>query len=51
MISLDRLDGRALRVGHRGAPALVPENTLRSFAAALDHGMDMVEFDVLALPE
>ena len=49
MISLDRIDGRALRIGHRGAPVLAPENTLRSFAAALDHGMDMVELDVLSL--
>ena len=49
MISLDRLDGRALRIGHRGAPTLAPENTLPSFAAALDHGMDMVELDVIAL--
>ena len=51
MISLDRIDGRVLRIGHRGAPVLAPENTLRSFAAALDHGMDMVELDVLALPD
>jgi glycerophosphoryl diester phosphodiesterase len=51
MIALERLDGRALRIGHRGAPALAPENTLRSFAAALDHGMDMVELDALALPD
>jgi glycerophosphoryl diester phosphodiesterase len=50
MIALERQDGRALRIGHRGAPALAPENTLRSFAAALDHGMDMVELDVLAVP-
>lgn len=49
MISLERPDGRVLRIGHRGAPALAPGNTLRSFAAALDHGMDMVELDVLAL--
>ncbi len=49
MISLDRVDGRVLRIGHRGAPLLAPENTLRSFAAALDHGMDMVELDVLEL--
>jgi glycerophosphoryl diester phosphodiesterase len=51
VISLDRIDGRALRIGHRGAPVLAPENTLRSFAAALDHGMDLVELDVLALPD
>ena len=51
MIALVRRDGRALRIGHRGAPAFAPENTLRSFAAALDRGMDMVELDVLALPD
>jgi glycerophosphoryl diester phosphodiesterase len=50
VLALDRTDVRALRIGHRGAPALAPENTLRSFAAALDRGMDMVELDVLALP-
>ena len=51
MISLERIDGRVLRIGHRGAPVLAPENTLPSFTAALDHGMDMVELDVLALPD
>ena len=49
MLALERIDGRALRIGHRGAPLLAPENTLASFAAALEHGMDMVELDVLAL--
>ncbi|HVN62680.1 MAG TPA: glycerophosphodiester phosphodiesterase [Gaiellaceae bacterium] len=51
MISLERIDGRVLRIAHRGAPVLAPENTLPSFAAALDHGMDIVELDVLALPD
>ena len=50
MISLERRDGRALRIGHRGAAALAPENTLRSFRAALDVGVDLVEFDVVAGP-
>ena len=36
-----------LRVGHRGAAALAPENTLRSFEAALACGVDAIEFDVL----
>jgi glycerophosphoryl diester phosphodiesterase len=35
-----------LRVGHGGASALVRGNTLRSFDAALEHGVDMIEFDV-----
>ena len=50
MISLERRDGRALRIGHRGAAALAPENTLGSFRAALDVGVDLVEFDVIAGP-
>jgi glycerophosphoryl diester phosphodiesterase len=38
-----------LRVGHRGAATLAPENTLRSFEAALAHRVDAIEFDVLDL--
>jgi glycerophosphoryl diester phosphodiesterase len=34
------------RIGHGGASALAPANTLASFDAALDVGLDMVEFDV-----
>ncbi|MGO9961715.1 MAG: glycerophosphodiester phosphodiesterase [Solirubrobacteraceae bacterium] len=34
------------RIGHGGASALAPANTLESFDAALDVGIDMVEFDV-----
>jgi glycerophosphoryl diester phosphodiesterase len=49
VISLDRLDGRPLRIGHRGAAALAPENTLASFRAAVAAGVDLVEFDVLRL--
>lgn len=49
MISLARRDGRPLRIGHRGAAALAPENTLRSFRAARDAGVDLIEFDVLDL--
>jgi glycerophosphoryl diester phosphodiesterase len=41
--------GPLLRVGHRGAAAVAPENTLRSFEAALAHGVDAIEFDVLDL--
>jgi glycerophosphoryl diester phosphodiesterase len=36
------------RVGHGGASALVPGNTLASFDAAVEVGIDMVEFDVRA---
>ena len=49
MISLARRDGRVLRIGHRGAAALAPENTLASFRAAAAAGVDLIEFDVLAL--
>jgi glycerophosphoryl diester phosphodiesterase len=34
------------RIGHGGASALVPGNTLASFDAALEIGVDAVEFDV-----
>lgn len=49
MIPLERRDGRPLRIGHRGAAALAPENTLESFRAAVAAGVDLVEFDVLQL--
>lgn len=34
-------------IGHRGAAALAPENTLASLQAAVDAGVDLVEFDVV----
>ena len=37
-----------IRVGHKGANAIAPGNTLASFDAALAAGVDMIEFDVLA---
>jgi len=43
----DRIKKRGyLRIGHRGAAAYEPPNTLRSFQRALDIGVDMIEFDV-----
>jgi glycerophosphoryl diester phosphodiesterase len=36
------------RVGHKGADHIAPGNTFASFAAALQAGVDMIEFDVLA---
>ena len=36
------------RIGHGGASTLAPANTLASFDAALEVGVDMVEFDVRA---
>ena len=35
-----------LRVGHRGARAYEPENTLRSFKKALEIGVNAIELDV-----
>ena len=36
------------RIGHGGASALAPANTLASFDAAQDIGIDVIEFDVRA---
>jgi len=36
------------RVGHKGAAHIEPGNTLASFDAALLHGVDMIELDVLS---
>jgi glycerophosphoryl diester phosphodiesterase len=49
VLSLDRRDGRPLVIGHRGAAALAPENTIGSLRAAHAAGVDIIEFDVLAL--
>jgi glycerophosphoryl diester phosphodiesterase len=35
------------RVGHKGADHIAPGNTIASFDAAVAHGVDMIEFDVL----
>jgi glycerophosphoryl diester phosphodiesterase len=35
------------RVGHKGADLIAPGNTAASFDAALEAGVDMIEFDVL----
>jgi glycerophosphoryl diester phosphodiesterase len=43
--------GRLLRIGHKGAAALEPENTLRSLGRAVELGVDLVEFDVLDLAD
>jgi len=39
---------RPRRVGHKGAAHIEPGNTLASFDAALEHGVDMIELDVLS---
>ena len=38
---------RLRRVGHKGADLIAPGNTFASFAAAVEAGVDMIEFDVL----
>ena len=35
------------RVGHKGADLIAPGNTFASFDAAVQAGVDMIEFDVL----
>jgi glycerophosphoryl diester phosphodiesterase len=35
-----------LRIGHRGARAYAPENTLKSFRKAIEIGVDAIELDV-----
>lgn len=37
---------KPLIIGHRGASALAPENTLSAFKKAIDDGADGIEFDV-----
>jgi glycerophosphoryl diester phosphodiesterase len=44
---MDR-SGRFERIGHRGAPRELPENTLPSFERALERGADAIELDVHA---
>jgi len=46
-VNLWRRDGaRPLVIGHRGAAAVAPENTVASLEAALAAGVDAVEFDI-----
>jgi glycerophosphoryl diester phosphodiesterase len=49
VIELRRPAGQFARVGHRGASALAPENTLPALELAVELGCDMLEFDVLDL--
>jgi glycerophosphoryl diester phosphodiesterase len=37
------------RIGHKGADAIAPGNTLESFNAAVELGVDMIELDVLPM--
>ena len=40
------VEGRPLRISHRGCGARYPENTLYAFAAALHDGAEVIELDV-----
>lgn len=46
-MNLRRENGRPLVIGHRGAAAVAPENTMASLEAAVAAGVDLVEFDIL----
>jgi glycerophosphoryl diester phosphodiesterase len=51
-LSVDAAPGPKLRlVGHKGADHLAPGNTLESFAAAVELGVDTIELDVIWLPD
>jgi len=45
-VNLRRDGGRPLVIGHRGAAAVAPENTLAALEAAVAARADLVEFDV-----
>ena len=46
-MELLRGDRDVVRIGHRGAAALAPENSLAAIEAAAAHGVDAVELDVV----
>lgn len=50
-MNLLRGQGPLIRIGHRGAAALAPANTIAAIEAALETGVDMVELDVLGRPD
>jgi glycerophosphoryl diester phosphodiesterase len=45
-LNLRRVEGRPLVIGHRGAAAVAPENTLAALEAAVAARVDLVEFDI-----
>jgi len=49
VIDLSARNGAPLRIGHRGAAAIAPENTIAGFRTAVELGVDLVELDVLEL--
>jgi glycerophosphoryl diester phosphodiesterase len=50
-MELLRGDREVVRIGHRGAAALAPENSLAAVEAAVEHGVDAVELDVVRGPD
>ena len=50
-MNLLRGDGPVLRIGHRGAAALAPPNTIQAVEAALEQGVELVELDVFGRPD
>jgi glycerophosphoryl diester phosphodiesterase len=50
-MELLRGDRDVVRIGHRGAAALAPENSLAAVEAAVEHGVDAVELDVVRGPD
>jgi glycerophosphoryl diester phosphodiesterase len=51
MIEVLAREGRPWRIGHRGAAALAPGNTLAALERAVAEGVHAVEFDVLDLAD
>jgi len=49
-VRLRRDGGPLLRIGHRGAAALAPPNSLHALELAVEAGVEIVELDVLGLP-
>jgi glycerophosphoryl diester phosphodiesterase len=45
-VNLRRGDGSPIVIGHRGAAAVAPENTLAALQVAVDAGAHLVEFDI-----
>jgi glycerophosphoryl diester phosphodiesterase len=45
-MNLSRAAGAPLVIGHRGAAAIAPENTLESLQAGVAAGADLIEFDI-----